>query len=85
MVTPDSLSRIRADEARKLVNWTLPIPGDPEHYVVQLSVFHELHCLVSFGFILCARHEGRSLTSQRRIKFGMRCGIQYLTLATARI
>ncbi|KAK4182267.1 hypothetical protein QBC35DRAFT_396303 [Podospora australis] len=40
------ISRISADEARPMDNKTLPIPGREGGYVVQLSVFHQLHCLV---------------------------------------
>lgn len=34
------------DEARPMENKTLPIPNDDGHYIVSLSVFHQLHCLV---------------------------------------
>ncbi|KAI1121061.1 hypothetical protein F5Y10DRAFT_257089 [Nemania abortiva] len=39
------ISRITADEARPMDNKTLPIPGDKGGYIVQLAVFHQLHCL----------------------------------------
>ncbi|KAL1859592.1 hypothetical protein VTK73DRAFT_7565 [Phialemonium thermophilum] len=39
------ISRISTEEAQPLVNRTLPIPGDHGHYMVSLSVFHQLHCL----------------------------------------
>ncbi|KAE9409710.1 hypothetical protein BT96DRAFT_806726, partial [Gymnopus androsaceus JB14] len=39
------ISRIPASEAEKLVDKTVPIPGDEEHYIVSLDVFHQLHCL----------------------------------------
>lgn len=29
------------------MNKTVPIPNDPGYYVVELNVFHQLHCLVS--------------------------------------
>jgi hypothetical protein len=32
-------------EASKLLNSTLPSPNDPDTYVVQLNVFHLLHCV----------------------------------------
>lgn len=35
------------NEAAKLVNKTTPIPDYPGEYVIQLDVFHQLHCLVS--------------------------------------
>jgi hypothetical protein len=31
--------------ARKLPNRTLALPDDPKKYLVQLDVFHQLHCL----------------------------------------
>ncbi|KAJ7890379.1 hypothetical protein B0H13DRAFT_877701 [Mycena leptocephala] len=39
------VSRIPKQEAAKLPNKTSPIPGDPGFYIVELDVFHELHCL----------------------------------------
>jgi hypothetical protein len=30
----------------QLPNRTAPIPGDEDHYIVGLDVFHQLHCLV---------------------------------------
>ncbi|KAF7345933.1 hypothetical protein MVEN_01615600 [Mycena venus] len=39
------VSRITKDEAARLPNKTQAIPGDPGHYVVELEVFHNLHCL----------------------------------------
>lgn len=39
------ISRISADEARNMVNHTLPIPDDYGYYITSLSVFHQLHCL----------------------------------------
>ncbi|KAF7799138.1 hypothetical protein EIP86_010369 [Pleurotus ostreatoroseus] len=38
-------SQISRSEAMLLPNKTLPIPADPEHYIVALSVFHQIHCL----------------------------------------
>ena len=40
---PSQISRAEAD---RLPKKTLPIPDDPDHYIVQLSVLHNLHCLV---------------------------------------
>ena len=40
------ISRIPMNSAAKLVNKTVPIPGEEGQYVVQLNVFHQLHCLV---------------------------------------
>ncbi|KAJ3985985.1 hypothetical protein F5890DRAFT_1069353 [Lentinula detonsa] len=40
-----SIAQIPASEANKLIDKTLPIPGDDENYIVTLEVFHQLHCL----------------------------------------
>lgn len=42
------ISRITKEEASRLVNYTYRLPGDEDHYVIQLDVFHQLHCLVCF-------------------------------------
>ncbi|KAI9146893.1 Oxidase ustYa [Paramyrothecium foliicola] len=39
------ISRIPKAKAAQLVNKTVPIPGEPGQYVIQLNVFHQLHCL----------------------------------------
>ncbi|CRG92233.1 Cell surface glycoprotein 1 [Talaromyces islandicus] len=39
------ISRIPMSEAAKLVNKTVPIPDYPGEYVIELDVFHQLHCL----------------------------------------
>ncbi|KAG8627509.1 hypothetical protein KVT40_004992 [Elsinoe batatas] len=39
------ITRISTDEARPLENKTLRLPGQEGGYIVQLSVFHQLHCL----------------------------------------
>ncbi|KAK1234336.1 hypothetical protein PQX77_002475 [Marasmius sp. AFHP31] len=39
------ISRIPKSQAALLPNKTLPIPGDEGHYIVELDVFHNLHCL----------------------------------------
>ncbi|KAF7437548.1 hypothetical protein PC9H_004390 [Pleurotus ostreatus] len=39
------ISRIPKSQAKLLTNATEAIPGDEEHYAVELDVFHELHCL----------------------------------------
>lgn len=41
------VSRIPKETAAKLVNYTIPIPGDPGYYIISLNVFHQLHCLVN--------------------------------------
>ena len=45
------ISRIPKSSAAQLVNKTVPIPDDPDHYVVSLNVFHQLHCLVSASLL----------------------------------
>ena len=40
------LSQIPKWQADKMPNRTLPIPADPQYYVMQLTVFHQMHCLV---------------------------------------
>ncbi|KAF8885578.1 hypothetical protein CPB84DRAFT_1685384 [Gymnopilus junonius] len=39
------VSRIPKSEVVLLPHKTSPIPGDEEDYVIELDVFHELHCL----------------------------------------
>ncbi|KAL4888916.1 hypothetical protein BDV59DRAFT_205756 [Aspergillus ambiguus] len=39
------ITQISADEAKGMANKTLPIPGNPDYYIISLSVFHQLHCL----------------------------------------
>ncbi|KAF9491991.1 hypothetical protein BDN71DRAFT_1397470 [Pleurotus eryngii] len=41
-----SISRIPKFRAKMFPNATDAIPGDEESYVVELDVFHQLHCLV---------------------------------------
>ncbi|KAK0726613.1 hypothetical protein B0T21DRAFT_413937 [Apiosordaria backusii] len=41
------ISRVSAEEARPMDNKTLPIPGEEGGYIIQLAVFHQLHCLAS--------------------------------------
>lgn len=43
----DSLSAIDQATASKLPNATAALPRDPEHFAVELEVFHLLHCLDS--------------------------------------
>lgn len=44
------ISRIPRSSAARLVNKTLPLPGERGQYVIMLNVFHQLHCLV--GLVL---------------------------------
>ncbi|KZS89691.1 hypothetical protein SISNIDRAFT_416713, partial [Sistotremastrum niveocremeum HHB9708] len=43
------VSWITKEEAARLPNWTEPLPSpghqEKEHYIVNLDVFHQLHCL----------------------------------------
>jgi len=39
------ISGITKEEASHLLNATLPAPNDPSTYMIQLEVFHNLHCL----------------------------------------
>ncbi|KAJ6489823.1 hypothetical protein C8R45DRAFT_1213267 [Mycena sanguinolenta] len=39
------ISRITKEEAARLPNKTQAIPGDPGHYIAELDVFHNIHCL----------------------------------------
>ncbi|KAK7052481.1 hypothetical protein R3P38DRAFT_2860572 [Favolaschia claudopus] len=39
------ISRITKEEAARLPNKTHAIPGDDGHYIAELDVFHNLHCL----------------------------------------
>ncbi len=41
----DGVSAISALDAAKLPNKTTSIPGRPNEFVVELDVFHQLHCL----------------------------------------
>ncbi|KAJ6472637.1 hypothetical protein DFH09DRAFT_1007721 [Mycena vulgaris] len=39
------ISKITKEEAARLPNKTQAIPGDEGHYIAELDVFHNLHCL----------------------------------------
>ncbi|KAK2589891.1 hypothetical protein QQS21_012431 [Conoideocrella luteorostrata] len=39
------MSQISAESAARLPNATTPLSGDPSQYMVELDVFHQLHCL----------------------------------------
>jgi hypothetical protein len=39
------ISGVSKEEASHLLNATLPAPHDPDTYMIQLEVFHNLHCL----------------------------------------
>jgi hypothetical protein len=38
--------KIPKSEAALLPNKTYPIKNEPGYYIIQLDVFHQLHCLV---------------------------------------
>ena len=63
------ISRIPLSQAEMLPNATEAIPGDGEHYVVELDVFHQLHCLVSYSYHLVNGFPLTALScSQNRIR-----------------
>ncbi|KZT00105.1 uncharacterized protein LAESUDRAFT_688551 [Laetiporus sulphureus 93-53] len=39
------ISRITEEEAKKMVELSAPIPGDEDHVIMSLAIFHEIHCL----------------------------------------
>ncbi|KAF7303634.1 hypothetical protein MIND_00592700 [Mycena indigotica] len=56
------ISQIPKSEARLLPNKTYPIPGDESNYIVELDVFHNLHCL---NMIRQGLHVGMSICCRR--------------------
>lgn len=40
------VSEISKDQAIKMVNTSVPIPGNEENYIIELDIWHQLHCLV---------------------------------------
>jgi hypothetical protein len=42
-----ALSTIPREQAERLPNYTSPVPNHEDQYIIQLDVFHQLHCLVS--------------------------------------
>lgn len=50
------LSRVDRTQAQLLPNATLRIPGDEDHHVIALSVFHQMHCLVSLSVLPRCRY-----------------------------
>lgn len=47
------LNRIPLVTAAQMINKTTPIPNNPGYFVSELSVFHQLHCLVCFRLSAC--------------------------------
>ena len=45
--TDIGIVQIDKSDALRLPNHTLNIPGDKDHYIVGIEVFHQLHCLVT--------------------------------------
>jgi len=45
--------KITRSEAILLPNKTYPIEDQPGYYIAELDVFHQLHCLVSPGYVAC--------------------------------
>ena len=48
----DTILKIPRSEAILLPNKTYPIKDQPGYYIAELDVFHQLHCLVSSGYIM---------------------------------
>ncbi len=48
---PVGISKITEEEANKLIHPTLAIPGTKD-YLIQLDVWHELHCLNDLRMLL---------------------------------
>ena len=44
-ISKDGVSAINSAEAAKLPNRTSAIPSSPNQFVVELDVFHQIHCL----------------------------------------
>lgn len=42
----DGIIKIPQSEAAQLVNYTMPLASEPGMYMVEIDVFHQLHCLV---------------------------------------
>ncbi|KAF9257637.1 hypothetical protein L218DRAFT_879031, partial [Marasmius fiardii PR-910] len=57
------VSKIRKSEADQLPVKTVRIPSDPEHYILQLDVFHQLHCLNMLRKIIHPEYYGHHLAT----------------------
>lgn len=51
VATPDGISAISGSEMVQMPNATEAIPGLQDRYIIQLDVFHQLHCLVHPAFL----------------------------------
>lgn len=38
----EGISALPKEEAERMTNWTVHYPGDEEHYITTLDVFHQL-------------------------------------------
>jgi Mycotoxin biosynthesis protein UstYa len=58
MASAFGVVQIDEKDAKRLPNQTEKIPGSPGKYVVEIDVFHQLHCLVREAFVkilMCGR------------------------------
>lgn len=55
---PRTVVKVPKYQADQLVNKTIPIAGDEEHFPVLISVFHELHCLDSIRHLYFGHKTG---------------------------
>ncbi|KJK79843.1 hypothetical protein H634G_04082 [Metarhizium anisopliae BRIP 53293] len=55
---PRTVVRIPKSSADQLVNQTIPLNGDEDHFPVLISVFHEMHCLDSIRHIYFGHTKG---------------------------
>ena len=63
----DGIIKIPQSEAAQLVNYTMPLASEPGMYMVEIDVFHQLHCLVdSNPFQVPAKHR---LASETNVSF----------------
>ncbi|KAB5576588.1 hypothetical protein GE09DRAFT_1053927 [Coniochaeta sp. 2T2.1] len=58
-----AISQISADQAAKLPNATTPTAWDSSQYMVELDVFHQLHCLNALRKLVYPREFPMDLTS----------------------
>lgn len=55
---PRTVVRIPKSSADQLINQTIPLNGDEDHFPVLISVFHEMHCLDSIRHIYFGHTKG---------------------------
>ena len=56
---------ISKEENSRLLNGTATAPKDPKQYVVEIELFHQLHCLVGVGLYSLLPHPICQLTLVR--------------------